>query len=266
MSLARRTTVLRTLQSARQAMHLEQTRIDALANNLANAATSGFRQVLTRAVEQLPGGGTAGETDPAADQPAGLLTIAGAGADAVTLTHILDPRPGQLQSSGRATDLALVGRGFFVLQDAEGNEFYTRDGAFRVDEAGHLVSAGGHAVQGSSGPIEVAGGELAVDERGNVTVGAAIAGRLRVVDFAAPEELQHRGEGLLVASEDMEVQEVPAGETTVMQGYLEGSNVDPVRTLVDMIAAQRAFEIEAKVLQANDDLLNKSVNVLGRNA
>ncbi len=258
--------MLRTLQSARQAMNLEQTRIDTLANNLANVATSGFKQVLTRVVEMQPMTGR-----PAGD-PSALSALGGAGAmrspqaigKSVTLTHIMDPRPGQVQSSGRDTDFALVGRGFFVLQDTEGNEFYTRGGSFSIDDAGKLVSPGGQLVQSTSGPIEATGGRISVDNRGNLSINGAQRGTLRVVDFDRPENLQHRGDGLLTKPQDMEATEVPGGETQVMQGYLEGSNVDPVQTLVNMIAAQRAFEVESKVLQANDEMLGKSVNTLGR--
>ena len=95
---------------------------------------------------------------------------------------------------------------------------------------------------------------------GTVNVDGQARGRLRVVDFAAPEDLAPRGDGLLAAGEDAVARPVETGEVTILQGHLEGSNVDPVRTLVDMIAAQRAFEIGTKVLQANDQMLGKSVN------
>ncbi|HOX26474.1 MAG TPA: flagellar hook-basal body protein [Candidatus Krumholzibacteria bacterium] len=244
--------MLRNLQTARQAMLFEQARIDALANNLANAATTGFRQVLTRVTEQ------------AATGQAGKPAARGGEADLV-MSQIVDPRAGQLQTTGRGTDLALSGRGFFAVRDEEGNDFYTRDGAFRIDDTGRLVTARGLAVQGSSGPIQATGGVIAVDAEGNVSVDGAARGRLRLVDFAAPERLQHRGDGMLVANPEDAPVEIAAGEITVLQGYLEDSNVDPVQTLVDMIAAQRAFEIETKVLQASDEMLAKSVNTLGRN-
>ena len=103
-----------------------------------------------------------------------------------------------------------------------------------------------------------------MDTDGTVTVGSAKRGRLRVVTFEQPHNLEHRGDGLLRGSESLSPKDIEPGKATVMQGYLEGSNVDPVRTLVDMIAAQRAFEVESKVLQANDEMLGKSVNTLGR--
>lgn len=247
--------MLRNLQTSRQAMLFEQTRIETLANNLANAATSGFRQVLTRVAEQtaVARAGADGRRSTAPREPE------------LAMSHAVDLRPGALQGTERATDLALSGRGFFVVRDEDGNEFYTRDGGFRLDDTGRLVTAQGLPVQGTSGPVQAGGGTFTVDGDGNVTVDGAVRGRLRVVDFPQPGRLQPRGDGLLVAAADAEPADVPLGETAVLQGYLEDSNVDPVQTLVDMIAAQRAFEIEAKVLQANDELLGKSVNQLGRN-
>jgi flagellar basal-body rod protein FlgG len=260
--------MLRTLQTAKQAMHLDQARIDTLANNLANVATTGFRQVLNRVTEV----GSDGADGPGADGLPQLETTRKPGPDGswpvardLQMGQALDVRGGALRDTGRDTHAALSGRGFFVIRDQEGGEFFTRDGAFRLDDTGQLVSASGMAVQGTGGPINAAGGQISIEEDGTVTVDGAVRGRLRVVDFASPEKLQHRGDSLLLATEDMAPTDVPKNEVAMHQGYLEGSNVDPVQTLVDMIAAQRAFEIESKVLQANDEMLGKSVNTLGRN-
>jgi flagellar basal body rod protein FlgG len=260
--------VLRTLQTASQAMHLEQTRIDTLANNLANVSTAGFRQVLTRVSERAApdAPADAGQELAAAapDQANGLPANRDSGTDRV-MSPAVDPRAGALQSTGRGTDLALSGRGYFVVQDSEGNPFYTRNGAFRLDDTGQLVDAAGNAVQSSGGPINAAGGVLSVDVDGTVSIDGAPRGRLKVVDFARPQDLTHRGDNLMQAG-DLEPTDVDPSEITVMQGFLEGSNVDPVQTLVDMIAAQRAFELGSKVMQANDEMLGRSVNTLGRNS
>ena len=251
--------MLRTLLTARQAMHLEQTRIDTLANNLANVATAGFRQVLNTVSERLPASGRPAQDSGLAGNPLSRRT-----GKTLSMSHAIDLRPGPLQSTGRGTDVALSGRGFFVVQDDEGNELFTRDGSFRLDETGQLVTPGGLAIQGTGGPINAAGGKITVDTDGTITVGGTNRGRLRLVTFDQAQNLEHRGDGLLRASESLSPTDIEPGATTVMQGYLEGSNVDPVRTLVDMIAAQRAFEVESKVLQANDEMLGKSVNTLGR--
>jgi len=263
--------VLRSLQTARQSMHLEQTRIDNLANNLANADTSGFRQILTR-VTELGAGGLEPQPGPepaqAEGQEAPPLTRDDSGwvaASPLLMSQAVDTRPGPLAATGRHLDVALSGPGFFVIRDPEGSEYYTRDGSFSLDANGQLVNAGGLPVQGTGGPIQAAGGQLAIDAEGNVLVDGMNRGRLRVVDFETPHRLLHRGDGLLTAPEDLAPTDAAPGAVTLLQGHLEGSNVDTVRTLVDMIAAQRAFEVGAKVLQANDEMLGQSVNTLGRN-
>lgn len=267
--------MLRTLQTARQSMHFEQTRIDILANNLANAATSGFRQVLTRVTEKAAGlNSEPDEMAPAERQGQGIGAEAAPvdlrGAQGMQqnrpllMTQAVDTRPGIIEATGRNLDLALSGRGFFVVRDLEGNEFYTRDGSFNLDSNGNLVTAGGLQVQGSGGPVQAGGGLLTVDNDGTVLVDGQERGRLRIVDFVVPNSLEPRGDGGLRALPDHAPEEVPAGRIAVLQGHLEGSNVDAVRTLVDMIAAQRAFEIGAKVLQANDETLSQTVNTLGR--
>jgi flagellar basal-body rod protein FlgG len=252
-------------------MHLQQTRIDTLANNLANVATTGFRQVLNAVSERMPARAGAPGMAGEADGPLGVGRAAVGDpmarplATTLAMTNVVDHRPGPLESTGRGTDVALTGPGFFVVQDTEGNEYFTRDGSFRLDGEGRLMTGGGLAVQGDGGAILAAGGRISVDQDGTVTVDGANRGRLRVVTFERPEDLEHHGNGLLRVTGTDEPVAAPAGTVTVMQGYLEGSNVDPVRTLVDMIAAQRAFEVESKVLQANDEMLGKSVNTLGRN-
>ncbi len=264
--------MLRTLQTARHSLHLEQTRIDTLANNLANAATSGFRQVLTRVTEQnaIP----VANADPGPDDTAAIarpldLPRPPGAADWVTerkllMSQALDMRPGAVQQTGRHLDLAISGRGFFVVRDREGNEMLTRDGGFSLDDEGNLATAAGLQVQGTGGPIAAGGGLLTVDADGSVRVDGQERGRLRLVEAGDPHGLTPRGDGLLMAAAAQALADVPAGEAVVLQGHLEGSNVDAVRTLVDMIAAQRAFEVGAKVLQANDEMLGQSVNTLGR--
>lgn len=252
--------MLRSLQMAKKAMQIQQSRVDVLANNLANAATTGFRQVLT----QVQDPGATGANNPGADGmalPQGLVTTNSA-VDRLVVGNATDARRGAIMSTGNGTDVALKSRGYFVVQDPEGNELYTRAGNFHLDQSGRLVTPGGDQVQSTGGPIEVGRGTLEILDDGTVTVDGAARGRLRVVDFATPARLVHRGDSLLAAPEDMAAEDVPATEVAALQGHLEGSNVDPVRTLVDMIAAQRAFEVQSKVLQASDENLQKSVNNL----
>lgn len=252
--------MIRSLHTAEKAMQMEQVRIDALANNLANANSSGFRQILTRVAER----GAAGGEGP--DRQAAVQTQKSdfwPQIPALDMSHAMDPRSGPVVATGRMTDVALMGRGFFAVATPEG-ERYTRNGSFGLNENRQLVTADGHLVQGDGGALTLAGSEFAITPDGNVLVDGSQVGRLKIVDFPEPTKLEHLGANLLTAPEGQTPTAVPAAEAAVAQAHLEGSNVNPVDTLVAMIAAQRAFEVHARVLSTEDEILSKSVNNLPR--
>jgi len=263
--------VIRSLNTSARAMQQEQVRIDALANNLANATTSGFRQIITRLAEP----GTPNAAGPAGEAvaAAGRTTAREAAADPAErrwgpvtradLSHALDARPGPVRPSGRETDVAIMGRGFFEIQTADGPR-YTRNGSFILDSERRLTTPDGHPVAGDGGAVTIDGGKFTIGNDGTVTVDGQAVGRLKLVDFADPSKLEHMGDSLLKAPADLAPQPVSVEDTIVAQGHIEGSNVNPIDTLVAMIEAQRAFEIQSKVLQTENDLLNKSVNNLPR--
>jgi len=246
---------------------LQQTKIDTLANNLANVNSSGFRQVLTRVTEM-------GSTDPnnpnagkfPDDGIAKKPRVAGETDNWVqtrplVMTHITDTRRGAVSSTGRDTDLALMGRGFFTVKAEEG-ERYTRAGSFTLDEKKQLITPDGLPVLGEGGPVKLEGDSFSIDSNGMVMVDNAPVARLKIVDFSDPSVLQHLGNNLLRAPEGVEAQAVPADEIIVAQGHLEGSNVNAIDTLVAMITAQRAFEVQQKTLTTEDEMLSKTVNKL----
>jgi flagellar basal-body rod protein FlgF len=273
--------VIRSLNTAAVAMQQEQVRIDALANNLANVSATGFRQIITRLAEPVSGTAPGGRptaadlmTNAAARQAAGGTGGAG-GATRGTggslwqpvtradLSHALDPRPGPVQPSGRDADVAIMGRGYFEVETPEGPR-YTRNGSFVLNADRELSTPDGRRVAGDGGPLRIEGKDFSIASDGTVTVDGAQVGRLKLVDFADPSKLEHVGNSLLRAPADLAPQPVPAEETVVAQGHVEGSNVNPIDTLVAMIEAQRAFETQSKVLQTENELLGKSVNNLPR--
>jgi flagellar basal-body rod protein FlgG len=262
--------VLRSLRTAEQAMQREQVRVESLANNLANANTNGFKQILT-SVEQAGAAGADPLAPAAGPDPRPNLTARprAGGPElwprqpTLRMLQATDPRPGVMHSTGRATDVAVLGEGYFVVETSAG-EMYTRDGSFRVDAEGRLVTATGDAVLGTGGPLRVEEGPISIAEDGSVSVDGVAKGRLRLVRFPDATRLEHRGGSLLTAPPDMAAEDLPKDETRLAQGQLESSNVNPVETLIDMIAAQRAFEIASSVVRANDELLQKSVNQLPR--
>jgi flagellar basal-body rod protein FlgF len=264
--------VIRSLDTAERAMRLEQVRIDALANNLANVNSAGFKQILTRVAQpeglrdpedpegpQAPGGelqARQGGSPGAGDATWGPVTR-------MDLYHAVDNRRGPVAATGRDTDIAVMGRGFFELETPAGPA-YTRNGSFRLDADRRLTTAGGLPVRGESGTITLDGTDFTIASDGRISVDGRPAGRLKLVDFDDPTQLEHMGDSVLRAPGFLEPQVVPADEIVVAQGHLEGSNVNPIDTLVDLITAQRAFEIQSKVLRAEDELLDKAVNTLPR--
>lgn len=271
--------MIRSLNTSARAMQMEQTRIDALANNLANASASGFRQVITRLAEpgNTPQAGAAGRDALAATGTretggGGIGGTGGAGAAGTPrwapvtradLSHALDARPGPIQPSGRDTDVAVMGRGFFEITTAEGPR-YTRNGSFILDSERRLTTPDGRPVAGDGGEIRIDGGDFTIGADGTVNVDGQNVGRIKLVDFADPSKLEHMGDSLLKAPADLAPQPLAAADTIMAQGHVEGSNVNTIDTLVAMIEAQRAFEIQSKVMQTENDLLSKSVNNLPR--
>ena len=261
--------MLKSLLTAEEAMQREQIKLDVLANNLANVNTTGFKQTLT-SVQQLATRSVVGRvpdstpSSSVAEPRPNRAATQWSTERPVQMRMIVDPRPGQLRQTGRETDLAIVGRGLFVVKTA-GGDLYTRNGQFRLDGDGRLVTAQGLAVQGARGDIVVDGRSLTIDRDGSIVVDGERIDELRVVQLADLTKLEHRGDSLLSPPQDVELQEMPREQIELLQGHLESSNVSAIESLIDMIAAQRAFEVKAKLLSTADEMLAKSVNQLPAN-
>jgi flagellar basal-body rod protein FlgF len=208
-------------------------RQDVLANNLANASTTGFRAEL-QAFRAVPVRG-----DGASTRVYALETTTG-----------YDPAAGPAQQTGRPLDVALQGNAWLAVQGFDGTEAYTRMGSLQVDAEGTLMTSGGRTVLGDGGPIQLppdstpqiaADGTLTVRQpNGSLTP----VGRLKLVTPEAP--LARGDDGLFRAAEG----DLPADPNARLQdGALEGSNVNPIENMVAMIAAARQFEAQMKMLQ-----------------
>jgi len=259
--------LIRSMSTAENAMKLQQTRIDTLANNLANVNSSGFRQILTRVSEVGASEiNNQGDEGMATTDVSKLPRIEGgpdnwAQTNPLVISHATDVRRGPVSSTGRDTDVAIMSRGFFAVE-SEGGEKYTRAGSFTLDAQKQLITPDGLPVLGEGGPIKLEGDSFSIESGGMVMVDGAPVARLKIVDFGDPTKLEHVGNNLLRAPEGLEPQPVPADEIIVAQGHLEGSNVNAIDTLVAMISAQRAFEVQQKTLTTEDDMLSKTVNKL----
>ena len=213
---------------------------EAIAHNLANANTVGFKRRVGVFTQEPP------KTGPA---PAASSAL-----PPTTATSAIDFSQGRLVQTGRSLDVALTGKGFLVLETAEGQR-YTRNGVFRVNGRGQLVDAAGRTVAGEGGPLTIPASVSAMDVEiasdGRLQAGGTPIGALRIVEFEDPSVLRPEGMGAFVAQGS--ARPGPATATTVQQGFQEASNVDTVRELVGLIKVTRLYQANVQVMSSKSD-------------
>ncbi|MFH2055223.1 MAG: flagellar basal-body rod protein FlgF [bacterium] len=221
---------------------------EVIADNIANVQTAGFKgnSVFMRMVQSAQ----SGSDETAANWETQML-------DRV----YTDFSQGSLEHTGRDLDLALEGDGFFVIETALG-EAYTRNGSFSISPAGLLVTSNGDPVQTDAGTLAITGNSVRIDPGGQITVDDQPVAVLRVVDFPQPYELERQGATVWRAPGDAVAEDVST--PMVRQGYLEKSNIDVLREMVDMIDSFRAFENSQRLIQIQDESLSKAVNEVGK--
>lgn len=251
--------MLRSLYTAASGMTAQQLHIDTISHNLANVNTTGFKKVRPEFQDLLyltlrrP---TSGETE--GEETAGLEIGLGVRAGGTQTLF----QQGNLQPTENPLDLALSGPGFFVVRDADDQEYYTRDGSFKLDSEGNLVTNDGYIVDGADLPPDATGITFAkdgsisyLDESGEEQSGD----QLTIVQFPNPAGLEKIGHNLYratdTAGELVEVDE-DSEQVIVEQGYLESSNVQVVEEMIELITAQRAYELNSKAIQASDEMLS----------
>lgn len=255
--------MLRALSTIRTGLEAAQTQINVVANNLANVDTTGFKrqralfQDLVYQEVQQPGALSSTQTR----LPIGLQLGTGV---QVAGTQPIETQ-GSLTQTGDSLDIAINGNGFFQVLEPNGTIAYTRDGAFQLNQNGQIVTANGYLVQP---PITIPANaqSITVAQDGTVTVqlpGQATAtqvGQIQLATFQNPAGLERVGNNLLLqtgASGAPNVQQPTINGTgTIQQGYLESSNVNVVNSMVDMITAQRAYQL-------GTDLANTASQMLG---
>ena len=238
--------MLEGLYSAAAGMAAQQERIDGISNDLANASTTGYKHVRIGFRDLLYS---------AQGNGAGPTVTAGAGAAAGIFGR--SQQQGALQDTGQPLDLAIQGSGYFQVQRADGSTALTRDGSLRLDSLGRLTTQDGDILQP---PITVPRGttpdQLSVGSDGTVRVGTGRAlGRIQLVDVPAPDGLQPLGGNLFAANTASGTPTATGTGTTLRQGALEGSNVDVGDAMVDMMDAERSFQMSSKAIQMQDQML-----------
>lgn len=251
------------LHTAATGMQAQQTRTDVIANNLANVNTTGFKR--SRAhfedllYQTLQGPATLGSRDT--EQLPAIQVGLGT---RLTSVQRIDSQ-GSLEQTSRPLDLAIEGEGYFEVQLPNGNTAYTRDGSLQISDQGMLVTNQGYAIQP---PIRVPkeATSVTISESGVVTAngvtggtnGSQEIGRIELARFANASGLESKGQNLFseTTASGQPIRGLPTedGNGRIAQGYLESSNVEIVTEMVDMITAQRAYEINSKAVKNSEDM------------
>ncbi|MBI5918068.1 MAG: flagellar basal-body rod protein FlgG [Nitrosomonadales bacterium] len=256
--------MIRSLWISKTGLDAQQTQMDVIANNLANVNTNGFKR--SRAVfEDLlyqtlrqPGAQSSQQTQI----PSGLQI--GTGVRPISAERI--HTQGNLQQTGNNLDVAVNGAGFFSVLLPDGTTGYTRDGSFQTDNQGQLVTGNGYVVQPAiTIPANTTSLTIGTDGIVSVTQAGVVApvqlGQLQLTTFINSAGLQSQGGNIYVetASSGTPATSTPGvnGAGLLNQGYVETSNVNVVEEMVNMIQAQRAYEINSKSIQASDQMLQR---------
>lgn len=257
--------MLDSLYIGASGMQAQQQNVDAIANNLANVNTAGYKRSRIDFEDLLyrtTPSGRAASGQSATPARMGMGTAVAGSSKVFTA--------GDIKKTAEPLDLSINGQGFFEIALPDGSVAYTRNGAFRLDQDGMLVNQDGYALVGSiQVPPETT--QVRIDSAGRVTAAvtgqrdAIELGQIHLVNFTNPAGLTAMGDNLYVATDRAGDPIVgnpgENGTGGITQGYLEGSNVRLIDEMISLILAQRAYEINAKVVQASDELLSISNNL-----
>jgi flagellar basal-body rod protein FlgG len=227
------------------------TRMDVISNNLANINTPGFKKDKVSFEGLL-----SSATTPPAFPPAST-------ADPILQKEniFVDYSSGPVVQTGNPLDMTIDGDGFFAVNTPQGVA-YTRQGNFRLSSDGTLVTADGYPVQGQGGPIVISGSRVEIDAKGVVMVDGAEGATISIQDFPKPYAMKKTGSALFVPIDPEATPQ--AANAAIRQGHLEGSNVETVSEMVQMIENSRYFDACQRVVLTFNDLASKAANELAR--
>lgn len=255
--------MLKEIYTAAMGMLTQQTRLEVIANNMANASTIGFkresvfeRNLIDARANFYNVPGDVERNDP----PVGSYTDFSAGA---------------FTKTGNPLDVAIDGNGLFTIQDDEGKIYYTRSGKFKLSTDGTIITMDGKILMGLSGPLNVQAEYLSepmitgetrsvdirISESGEVFANDYDIGSLMIAKINNPETLQRVSNANFIPTEDSDIEYILLEEIAVKQGWLENSNVDIIREMVAMIELQRMFEAGSKVIKTNESTLDDSIRM-----
>lgn len=256
--------MVRGLYTAWTGMANEQKRLDIISNNLANAATVGYKKdnVTNQSFDNFLTLKIKDASELYNDRPIGTMNLG------VKLGEVYtDYKQGSLRETGNTFDLAIEGKGFFNVSttDADGNEVikFTRDGSFTLNQDGKIVDMNGNSLMGESGEITLPANaaDIAVDTDGSIYADGVYIDRIITTDFEDYNYLKKQGDSMYTA---LDGAGAVTGTASIRQGYTEQSNVNVITEMVDMIAVSRAYEANQKVIQTVDGTLDLAANSVGK--
>jgi flagellar basal-body rod protein FlgG len=227
--------------------------LDVLANNLANANTTAFKsdETFLRIYNHAISAKGAGPLDRAIND------------SSVVRGSLSNFAPGPITTTGNELDVAIEGKGFLVVQGPSGT-YYTRNGNLHVNGEGSLVTAEGYSVLGEGGPIQIPAGRVVITASGEIEVDGNSVDTLKVVDFKDRAALEKVGNSHF-RSRGPEAVAMEPSQTTIRQGCLEQSNVNPVKQMMLMIDAMRQFEsLQKTIFTLMNSINERSINQVGR--
>lgn len=282
--------MVRGVYTGASGMIAEQTRLDVVANNLANVDKTAFKRdtATFKAFPQMLASRT--DDDGVVIFPLGstdIMPYIGQLGTGVEVNEVFTEwEQGSLRETNNPLDIALSGKGFFAVETPYG-ERYTRNGSFLIDKDFYLVTKDGYKVKGENGYIQIKANNFDIDEQGQITVNKQyqdnpnrlvqmnenewrepeVIDTLKIVRFENERFLKKEGESLYIdtlESGKAYVAELGIDRPTVISRFLEMSNVNPVNEMVRMIEVQRAYELNSKTIMTADALVGKAVNEVGR--
>ena len=238
--------MLEGLRTAAAGMQAQQQKLNAVANDLANANTNGYKRQRVGFADLLYERGGRPTVSDAAQL--------GTGTRAVQAGRTFEQ--GALKQTGVMTDVGLEGEGFIKVKLSDGRQALTRDGNLHIDGNGRLVTSFGGLVQPQiTIPNNIQPSQISIGQDGNVTAAGQAVGKLTLATVRSPQNLQAAGENAFVATARSGNAVAAPAATTVRQGTLEASNTDISVAMTDMIEAQRTYQLTSKAIQTADQMM-----------
>jgi len=257
--------MLKELYTAALGMLPQQTRLEVIANNMANANTVGFKRQSVFERNMIDARANFNNVQGQVEQ------------DDPPVGSYIDYSSGAMQQTDNPLDIAIENqKGFFLVQDEDGNQFLTKAGHFTLSTDGTIITTDGKKLMGTSGELNVnsklidssqslsdTASKVKITENGEVFVNETPVGTLTVLEVDDLSTIEQISNATFIARTDTNASVMDPAEAGVRQGWLENSNVDIIREMVSMIELQRAYEAGSKVIHTNDATLDNSMR-LGR--